>query len=49
MTITDAASGRVVRTTIDGKWQERAAARGADATLYYRPSNDFSLTLTSQE
>ena len=39
-------SGRVVRS-IGGKWQERAAARGADATLYYRPSNDFSLTLTS--
>ena len=39
-------SGRVVRS-IGGKWQERAAARGADATLYYRPSNDFSFTLAS--
>ena len=39
-------SGRVVRS-IGGKWQERAAARGADATLYYRPSNDFSFTLSS--
>ncbi len=36
-------SGRVVRS-IGGKWQERASSRGADATLYYRPSNNFSLT-----
>jgi len=39
-------SGRVVRS-IGGKWQERAATKGADATLYYRPSNDFSFTLAS--
>ena len=41
-TITDAATGRVVKT-IDG-FQERNSQRGADATLYYRPSNNLSIT-----
>ena len=41
-TITDAATGRVVKT-IDG-FQERNSQRGADATLYYRPSNNLSVT-----
>ena len=41
--IKDAASGRVVRN-IDGKLQERNSQRGADATIYYRPSNDLSIT-----
>ena len=41
-TITDAATGRVLRT-IDG-FQERNSQRGADATLYYRPSNNLSVT-----
>lgn len=41
-TITDAATGRVVKT-IDG-FIERNSQRGADATLYYRPSNDLSIT-----
>ena len=40
--VKDAASGRVVRT-IDG-YQERNSQRGADATIYYRPSNDLSIT-----
>jgi outer membrane receptor for ferrienterochelin and colicin len=41
--IKDAATGRVVRN-IDGKLQERNSQRGADATIYYRPSNDLSIT-----
>src|SRR6056300_4756 len=41
--IKDAATGRVVRN-IDGKLQERNSQRGADASIYYRPSNNFSLT-----
>ena len=41
-TITDAATGRVVKT-IDG-FQERNSQRGADATLYYRPNNNLSIT-----
>ena len=40
--IRDAASGRIVKT-IDG-WQERNSQRGADATLYFRPSNNLSIT-----
>ncbi len=40
--IKDAATGRVVRT-IDG-WQERNSQRGADATVYFRPSNNLSIT-----
>ncbi|MDA8587860.1 TonB-dependent receptor, partial [Flavobacteriaceae bacterium] len=40
--IKDAASGRVVKT-IDG-YQERNSQRGADATIYYRPSNNLSIT-----
>jgi iron complex outermembrane receptor protein len=41
--ITDAASGRVVNN-IGGKLNDRNSQRGADATIYYRPSNDFSVT-----
>jgi outer membrane receptor for ferrienterochelin and colicins len=41
-TITDAATGRDVKT-IDG-FQERNSQRGADATLYYRPYNNLSIT-----
>jgi outer membrane receptor for ferrienterochelin and colicins len=40
--IKDARSGRVVKT-IDG-WQERNSQRGADASLYFRPSNNLSIT-----
>ena len=41
--IKDASTGRVVRN-INRKIQERNSQRGADATLYYRPSNDLSIT-----
>ena len=40
--VRDAKTGRVVKT-IDG-YQERNSQRGADATIYYRPSNNLSIT-----
>ena len=40
--IKDARTGRVVKT-IDG-FQERNSQRGADATVYFRPSNNLSIT-----
>ena len=40
--VRDAKTGRVVKT-IDG-FQERNSQRGADATIYYRPSNNLSVT-----
>ena len=41
--VVDATSGEVVRT-IGNKNVERSSSRGVDASIYYRPSNNFSLT-----